>query len=255
MQKRVHVRVAWADSSATRSGSLEVFPLRALLIASQFRLKGFLLHYNGAYLHCQKHCNNQKETLERSLITKKCTAQWSKIGKTVQEVFIFRRDSCTETMNIAQIFANAARNAQPARGGGHLTDAQGFSWWEIRFLFYQKMPTFFLLLPSHILENREMRKCRDRKRVMNGLMPSDSTKSSLLAVMLLICLNLSHRNVAPTWERRIGCNCCLWGAAGSSQPPDMRAVFTGAGGRPSPSCLDLVLVTLSKKPLPDEVPS
>lgn len=117
------------------------------------------------------------------------------------------------------------------------------------------MPTFFLLLPSLILENKEMKKCRDRKRVMNGLMPCDSTKSSLLAVMLLICLNLSHCNVAPTWERRIGCNCCLWGAAGSSQPPDMRAVSTGAGGRRSPSCLDLLLVTLSKKLVRDEFPA
>lgn len=95
---------------------------------------------------------------------------------------------------------------------------------------------------------KEMKKCRDRK----SLMPCDSTKSSLLAATLLICLNLSYCNVALTCERRIGCNCCLWGAAGSSQHPHMRAVFTGAGGHWSQSCLDLVLVTLSKKLTRDE---
>lgn len=97
--------------------AVKVWTFFVLLIAFQFRLKGFSLHYSGAYLHCQKHYNNQKETLERSLITKKSTAEWSKIAKTVQEVFIFRRDSHTKTMKIAQIFANAARNAQPAQGG------------------------------------------------------------------------------------------------------------------------------------------
>lgn len=134
-------------------------------------------------------------------------------------------------MKIAQIFANAARNAQPAQGGIELMlrGSVGGRW----DFSTRKMPTFFLLL--QLTSWKTEMKCRDRKRVMNGLMPCDSTKSSLLAVMLLICLNLSHCNVAPTWERRIGCNCCLWGAAGSSQPPDMRAVFTGAGGRRSPS--------------------
>lgn len=92
------------------------FPLSASNCLS-VQVEGFSLQYNGAYLHCQKHYNNQKETLERSLITKKCTAQWSKIGKTIQEVFIFRRDSYKNTMNIAQIFANGARNARPAQEG------------------------------------------------------------------------------------------------------------------------------------------
>lgn len=124
--------------------------------------------------------------------------------------------------------------------------------WGLDFSLFPKKRHLFLVLFFYRTSHKE----RERKRVMNSLVPCDSIKSRLLAVRLLICPNLSHCNTALTWmpDRE---ELAVIGAFEEQLAPrrqtDKRDVFAGAGGRPRPpTCLELELVSLSKKPMRGE---